>query len=159
MSYILPEKDHHDKQRRNLPDHHDKKRCNLQEDEESFHDKKRRYKKRARYLEKTAPVLSDTLVFNRKAITEVIGRLVFEILSKDDSPEVQLWLDSGCQFYIGEDTVGRLGNNGILSMACFNHRIPESVYCSIHDPVTRTARNDKRAKNTVSRKGKKQKKS
>lgn len=121
---------------------------------ETFHEKKKRYKKRVRYLEKNAPESSDAIVFNRKAITEIIGRQVFEALSKDESHEVQLWLDYGCQFYIGEDCVGRLGNNGILSTACFNHRIPESVYCSIHDPVTRLARNDKRAKNTHSRKGK-----
>lgn len=120
--------------------------------EESFHDKKRRYKKRARYLEKTAPESTDTFVFNRKAITDIIGRHVFELLSKDTSPEIQLWLASGCRYYMNEDSVGRLGNNGIYSMCCFNHRITDSLCCSIHDTITRTARNKKRSQNTHTRK-------
>jgi len=116
--------------------------------QESLTARDARYKKRVREFERVAEEADNAKPFSRKEITQVIGVAIHALLVNSNSPDIQSWLDTGCQNYLHTDTVGTLGNNGILSIACFNHRIPDSLYCSIHDPATRMARNEKRSLST-----------
>ena len=122
--------------------------------QESLTARGERYKKRVREFERVAAESDNAKPFCRKEIATVIGTAMHKLLSESDSPDIQIWLKTGCRNYLDVDSVGKLGNNGIYAIACFNHRIPDSVYCSIHDPATKTVRNEKRSKSTQQNKQK-----